>query len=406
MADETLTAKYYFDNGATTPMEPEVINLMADVMRNHIGNASSQHLFGIDAKNIVEQARRQVATVINAKPEEIVFTSGATEANNIAVKGVANFYKRSGKNHIITQQSEHKCVLESCHYMEQDGCEVTYLPVNRDGLIDLRELEASITERTCLVSIMGVNNETGVIQPLQEIGDICRRHGVYFHSDCAQAFGKIPLDVQKLGLNLMSISGHKIYGPKGVGALYVGQKPHVRLYSPISGGKQERGIRSGTLATFLIAGLGKAAELMVAKHEQDWQKLQKLSDYLIDSMLQLPEVHLNGIRQQRYPGIVNLSFFGVEGEALMLSVPEIAISSGSACTSSNLEGSYVLTAMQTPDELVHTSIRFGMGRFTEESEVEYLVHKLTENVNRLREQSPLWEMFQSGIDLHSIKWTE
>lgn len=403
---QAYTPKYYFDYQATTPMEPEVIEYMHEIMLHTFGNPNSQHLFGVEANALVEQARVQVAKVIDAQPEEIYFTSGATEANNIAIKGIADFYLRTGKNHLITQKTEHKCVVESCRYMEERGCQVTYLDTNRDGLINLDELEQAITDKTCLVSIMGVNNETGVMQDLAAIGKLCAKHNVAFHSDCAQAFGKIPLSVQDMHINLMSISGHKIYGPKGVGALYIGRKPHYRLNSPISGGKQERGIRSGTLATFLIAGLGKASEIMLQKRDDDLQRLTEYSNLFIDAMQELPEVYLNGKRDQRYPGVVNLSFFGVEGESLMLSLPEIATSSGSACTSNSLEPSYVLEAMQVPEELVHTSIRFGFGRFTTLEEIQYLSQHLKEKVIFLREHSPLWEMHLQGIDLKSIKWTE
>lgn len=395
----------YLDYQATTPMDPRVIDAMVDCMKNDFGNPHSRtHSFGWKAEELVEIARNNVAQLINADAKEIAFTSGATESNNIAIKGVANFYGKTGKNHIITITTEHKCVINSARDLEQEGFSVTFLHVQKNGLIDLTQLEAAITPQTCLVSVMAVNNEIGVIQPLKEIGALCRKKGVFFHTDAAQAFGKIPLDVEAMNIDLMSISGHKIYGPKGIGALYVRRKPRVRLKSLISGGGQERGIRSGTLATPLVVGLGKAAEIAKNEMAKDQAHVKKLSDKLYNAVMKNQFVYLNGDRDQRYLGNLNFSFAGIEGESMIMAIKDLAVSSGSACTSSSLEPSYVLHSLGVEDELAHTSIRFGIGRFTTEEEIDYTINLLQSKIQKLRDLSPLWEMMQDGVDLKSINW--
>lgn len=342
---------------------------------------------------------------IGADAKEIVFTSGATESNNMAIKGVARFYKGQ-KKHVITTQTEHKCVLDSCRALEQEGFDVTYLPVQKSGIVDLKELESAIRPDTSLVSVMGVNNEIGVVQPLADIGGLCRKKGVFFHCDAAQAVGKIPLDVNQMKIDLLSISGHKIYGPKGIGALYVRRKPRVRLEPLQSGGGQERGMRSGTLPTPLVVGLGAACRLILEERENDVRHVQQLSKYLFDQITKrIPHVHLNGDLIQRYSGNLNFSFAFVEGESLLMALKTCAVSSGSACTSASLEPSYVLRALGVEEELAHTSIRIGIGRFTTKREVDYFVDLLEKSVARLRELSPLWEMYNEGIDLKSIKWS-
>jgi cysteine desulfurase len=397
----------YLDYQATTPMDPRVLDAMLPYFTEKFGNPHSRsHSFGWEAEEAVEQARAEIAKVINADEREIVFTSGATESNNLAIRGVAQFYK-DRRNHIVTAVTEHKCVLETCRHLEQEGFQVTYLPVQPNGLIDLAELDAAVTDKTAIVSIMGVNNEIGVIQPLAEIGAICRKKGTFFHTDCAQAFGKIPLDVKALKIDLMSISGHKIYGPKGIGALYVGRKPRVRLHAIIQGGGQERGMRSGTLSPPLCVGLGTAAKLCREEMEKDNARIRQLSERLYKGVTaKLDHVVLNGDPAQRFPGNLNLSFSCVEGESLMMGIKGLAVSSGSACTSASLEPSYVLRALGVEEEMAHTSIRLGIGRFTTEAEVDYAIKEITDEVTRLREMSPLWEMVQEGIDLKSIKWTE
>uniref|UniRef100_A0A8I5U887 Cysteine desulfurase n=1 Tax=Pongo abelii TaxID=9601 RepID=A0A8I5U887_PONAB len=348
----------------------------------------------------------QVASLIGADPREIIFTSGATESNNIAIKGVARFY-RLRKKHLITTQTEHKCVLDSCRSLEAEGFQVTYLPVQKSGIIDLKELEAAIQPDTSLVSVMTVNNEIGVKQPIAEIGRICSSRKVYFHTDAAQAVGKIPLDVNDMKIDLMSISGHKIYGPKGVGAIYIRRRPRVRVEALQSGGGQERGMRSGTVPTPLVVGLGAACEVAQQEMEYDHKRISKLSERLIQNIMKsLPDVVMNGDPEHHYPGCINLSFAYVEGESLLMALKDVALSSGSACTSASLEPSYVLRAIGTDEDLAHSSIRFGIGRFTTEEEVDYTVEKCIQHVKRLREMSPLWEMVQDGIDLKSIKWTQ
>jgi cysteine desulfurase len=370
------------------------------------GNPHSRnHHHGWEAEEAVEKARAQVAAIIGADEREVIFTSGATESNNLAIKGVMRFYKDQ-RNHMITTVTEHKCVLDSARHMEMEGVQVTYLPVQQNGLVDLEKLKAAITPKTALVSIMAVNNEIGVIQPLAEIGKICRERHVYFHTDAAQAVGKIPLDVNAMNIDLMSISGHKIYGPKGIGALYVRRKPRVRLEALIHGGGQERGFRSGTLPTPLCVGLGEAAAIAQREMGAEVERLRFLRDKLLDGVTKaLPEVFVNGDLEQRIPGNLNISFAYVEGEGLMMGIKNLSVSSGSACTSASLEPSYVLRALGVEEELAHTSIRFGLGRFTTEQEVDYAVEHVVSAVKRLRELSPLWEMAQEGIDIKSIEWS-
>lgn len=397
----------YLDYQATTPVDPRVVEEMMPYFTEKFGNPHSRsHSFGWESEEAVENARAQVAKLINADPKEIIFTSGATESNNLALKGVAHFYKDK-KNHIITVVTEHKCVLDACRHLEAEGFKVTYLPVKENGIIDLKELEAAITPNTSIVSVMGINNEIGVIQPLAEIGKICRNHGVFFHSDAAQAFGKIPLDVKAMNIDLMSISGHKIYAPKGIGALYINKKPRVRLEPLINGGGQERGFRSGTLPTPLIVALGKAAELAQNEMDKDYQHVKHLADKFYNTIkAKIPEVYLNGDENSRYPGNLNISFAYVEGESFIMAIRELAVSSGSACTSASLEPSYVLRSLGVDEDLAHTSIRFGIGRFTTEKEIDIAIDVVTKNIQRLREMSPLWEMAQEGIDLKTIQWAK
>lgn len=401
----TLKKPIYLDYQATTPVDPRVLERMLPYFTEKFGNPHSRsHAYGWTAEEATEVARKQVADLIGADPKEIIFTSGATESNNIALKGVAHFY-RDKKNHIITVQTEHKCVLDSCRHLEQEGFIVTYLPVKPNGLIDLDALKDAITDKTSVVSVMGVNNEIGVIQPLAEIGKICRERGVFFHTDCAQAFGKIPLNVDDMNIDLMSISGHKIYAPKGIGALYVRRRPRVRLEALFSGGGQERGFRSGTLATPLVVGLGEAAAIAKAEMGKDLEKNRRYFDRFMKEIGDgIPDVFLNGDREQRYPGNINLSFAYVEGESMVMAIKDLAVSSGSACTSASLEPSYVLRALGVGEELAHTSIRFGFGRFTTDEEIDYAINLVKDNVNKLREMSPLWEMVQEGIDISKIEW--
>ncbi|XP_062501706.1 cysteine desulfurase-like [Corticium candelabrum] len=397
----------YMDAQATTPMDPRVLDVMMPYSVSYYGNPHSRtHAYGWESEEAVEKARKQVATLIGADPREIVFTSGATESNNLAIKGVAHFY-RSKKRHVITTQTEHKCVLDSCRVLESEGFDVTYLPVMPNGIIDVQHLAEMIRPDTSVVSIMAVNNEIGVKQPISEIGSLCRSKGVFFHTDAAQAVGKIPIDVNSMTIDLMSISGHKIYGPKGVGALYVRRRPRVRLEAQISGGGQERGMRSGTLPHTLAIGLGKACEIAQEEMEYDHHYISGLSKRLVDGItLQIPNVIRNGDAKQSYPGCVNFSFAYVEGESLLMALKDVALSSGSACTSASLEPSYVLRAIGADEDLAHSSIRFGIGRFTTADEVDYTVAKCVENVKTLRDMSPLWEMVQEGIDLKTIKWTQ
>jgi cysteine desulfurase len=399
----------YMDYQATTPLDPRVLDFMMPYFTNKFGNPHSRtHIFGHQAEEAIEEARIHVANLIGALPKEIVFTSGATESNNMALKGLAYFYKKH-KKHIVVLKTEHKCVMESCRQLEKEGFDVTYLDVLNNGLIDFQMLKSSIREDTLLVSVMAVNNETGVIQPLEEIGKLCRESGVFFHSDIAQAFGKIPIDVNKCNIDLASISGHKIYGPKGIGALYVRKsgKNRVRLHALINGGGQEKGMRSGTLSPALVAGLGKASKIALEEMDKDLDHVKMLYKTFTEMILDaIPETTLNGHPFHRYYGNANLSFACVEGESLILALREdLAVSSGSACTSGSLESSYVLKSMGVSDDLSHTSIRFGFGRFTTKEEVEYAASVLIPKVERLRQMSPLWEMMQEGIDLKSIQWS-
>lgn len=399
----------YLDYQSTTPMDPKVLDAMMPYFTEKHGNPHSRsHSFGWDAEEGVEIARKQVADVIRANPKEIIFTSGATESNNLAIKGVAHFYKSEGKNHIITVSTEHKCVLDTCRHLNQEGFEITYLPVDEKGIINLDQLEGAIKKNTVLVSVMMVNNEIGVIQPMKEIGAICKKHNVFFHTDAAQGYGKIPIDVNEMNIDLMSISSHKIYGPKGVGALFIRRKPNrVRIEPLINGGGQERGLRSGTLPTPLIVGFGKAAEICKEVMETEYVRIKKLSDTFYKEIVEsIPDVYLNGHKEQRWPGNLNLSFAYIEGESLILAIKDLAVSSGSACTSASLEPSYVLRAVGVDVELAHTSIRFGFGRFTTEAEVAYAINVVKKSIDKLRAMSPLWEMVQDGIDLKSIKWAD
>lgn len=397
----------YLDVQATSPMDPRVLDAMLPYMTFQFGNPHSRtHAYGWESEKAVEKAREQVAKLIGADPREIVFTSGATESNNTALKGVARFNKAK-KNHIITTQTEHKCVLDSCRYLEAEGFKITYLPVQTSGMIDIDQLKESITPETSLVSIMTVNNEIGVIQPIKEIGQLCREKNVFFHTDAAQACGKIPVNVNTMNIDLMSISGHKIYGPKGVGALYVRRRPRVRLEAQMSGGGQERGLRSGTVPTPLVVGLGKACEVCSEELVYDHAHVSRLSKLLVDTITNnIEKVVRNGDPEHSYPGCVNFSFACVEGESLLMALKNVALSSGSACTSASLEPSYVLRAVGADEDLAHSSIRFGIGRFTTEAEIDYTAKKCIKEVVRLRNMSPLWEMVQEGIDLKTIKWSQ
>lgn len=398
----------YLDYQATTPCDPRVVEAALPYLTEQFGNPHSRnHAYGWEAEDAVESARAKIANLINANPTEVIFTSGATESNNLAIKGAAQFYKSKDKRHIITCVTEHKCVLDACRHLEQEGFEITYLPVQKDGLINLESLKAAIKPTTLLVSIMAVNNEIGVIQPLAEIGAICRQQGVFFHTDAAQAVGKIPLDVNAMNIDLLSVSGHKLYAPKGVGALYVRKRPRVRLTAQINGGGQERGMRSGTLSPFLCVALGKACEIASQEMEFENARMIKLKNYFWNKLKNaLPEIYLNGHEIYRIPGNLNISFAYVEGEGLMMGIKNLCLSSGSACTSASLEPSYVLYALGVEEELAHTSLRIGIGRFTTEEELDIAADSIIDNVNRLRAMSPLYEMVRNGIDLKSIKWTE
>jgi cysteine desulfurase len=398
----------YLDMSSTTPLDPRVLDVMAPYMIGSYGNPHSRtHAFGWEAEQTVETAREQVASLISANAKEIIFTSGATESNNLSIKGAAHFYGKRGK-HIITTQTEHKCVLDSCRSLEQEGYEVTYLPVqNSTGRIDMDELKAAMRDDTILLSVMAVNNEIGTLQPLEEIGTLCRERKIVFHTDAAQMLGKMPIDVDKMKIDLMSMSSHKVYGPKGIGALYIRRRPRIRLEPMMSGGGQERGLRSGTLSHFLCAGFGAACELAREELDDDHEWITYLSQKLQNGIeTRIPEVIRNGDPEHNYIGCLNYSFAYVEGESLLMALKNIAVSSGSACTSASLEPSYVLRALGVDDELAHSSLRFGIGRFTTEEEVDFVLELLEQHVARLREMSPLWEMVQEGIDLKSIQWSQ
>uniref|UniRef100_UPI001B311D73 IscS subfamily cysteine desulfurase n=1 Tax=Rufibacter roseolus TaxID=2817375 RepID=UPI001B311D73 len=397
----------YLDNNATTPMDPRVLEAMLPYFTNQFGNAASRnHAFGWAAEEAVDYAREQIAALINCNPKELIFTSGATESDNLAIKGVFEMYASKG-NHIITATTEHKAVLDTCKHIEKLGGQVTYLQVNSEGLINLEELEAAITDKTILIAIMYGNNEVGVVQPIREIGRIAKKHGVLFFSDATQAVGKIPVDVEADGIDLMAFSGHKMYGPKGVGALYVRRKnPRVKVTAQMDGGGHERGMRSGTLNVPGIVGLGKAAEICRTDMASDTARIIAMRDRLETELLQMEESYLNGNKESRLPHVSNISFKYVEGEGLMMGVKDIAVSSGSACTSASLEPSYVLKAMGMSDDLAHSSLRFGLSRFTTDEEVDYAISHVKEAVTKLRELSPLWEMFKEGIDLDSVEWAE
>ncbi|MDO6704648.1 IscS subfamily cysteine desulfurase [Photobacterium sp. 1_MG-2023] len=396
----------YLDYSATCPVDPRVAEKMVQCMTmdGNFGNpASRSHRFGWQAEEAVDTAREQVADLLNADPREIVFTSGATESDNLAIKGVAHFYAKKGK-HIITCKTEHKAVLDPCRQLEREGFEVTYLEPETNGLIDLAKLRDAIREDTILVSIMHVNNEIGVIQDITAIGEICRENGVIFHVDAAQSAGKLPIDVQEMKVDLISLSAHKVYGPKGIGALYVRRKPRIRLEAQMHGGGHERGMRSGTLATHQIVGMGEAFRIAKEDMDKDRQHALALRNRLLDGVKDIEAMTVNGDLEQRVPNNLNISFAFVEGESLLMALKDLAVSSGSACTSASLEPSYVLRALGLDDELAHSSIRFSFGRFTTEEEVDYAISQISSAVNKLREMSPLWDMYKEGIDLNTVEW--
>ena len=396
----------YFDYASTTPVDQRVINKMKDCLSldGNFGNPGSRsHTFGWQAEELVEEARINVSTLVNCDPREIIWTSGATESDNLAIKGAANFYKEKG-NHIITSKIEHKAVLDTCRQLESEGFEVTYLDPNENGEISIESIEENIREETTLVSLMHINNEIGVVNDIQKIGELCRNKGIIFHVDAAQSAGKIEIDLSQLKVDLMSFSAHKIYGPKGIGALFVRRRPRIRLQPLFHGGGQERGIRAGTLPTHQIVGMGEAFKLSQTEMESDLLKISSYRDILWNGLSEMEEIYVNGSIDNGYPGIFNLSFNYVEGESLIMALKNIAVSSGSACTSASLEPSYVLRAIGRPDELAHSSIRFSFGRFTKEEEVKSTVKLVQESVAQLREISPLWEMYQDGVDLGKIEW--
>jgi cysteine desulfurase len=401
-----ISIPIYMDYSATTPVDERVAEKMCTYLtrQGQFGNpASRSHQFGWQAEEAVQQARADVAQLINADPREIIWTSGATESDNLAIKGVAHFYKKNGK-HIITLKTEHKAVLDSCRQLEREGYEVTYLEPESNGLLDLDKFQNALRDDTILVSIMHVNNEIGVIQDIAAIGEICRARKIIFHVDAAQSAGKIEIDMDKLKVDLMSFSAHKIYGPKGIGALYVRRKPRVRLEAQMHGGGHERGLRSGTLATHQIVGMGEAFRIARLEMAEEEARIRVLRDRLWKGLNEMEEVYLNGDFDHRVPGNLNVSFNYVEGESLIMALKDMAVSSGSACTSSSLEPSYVLRAIGRNDELAHSSIRFTIGRFTTQEEIDYIVERVKEKVAKLRELSPLWDMFKEGIDLDSVKW--
>ena len=397
---------YYMDYAATTPMDPRVAKKMMEFLTTdgEFGNpASRSHAFGWNAETAVEEARKHVADLVNANPKEIIWTSGATESDNLAIKGAAHFYSKKGK-HIITSKTEHKAVLDSCRQLEREGFEVTYLDPESNGLIDLSKLEAAIRDDTILISIMHVNNELGVIQDIEAIGELARSKGIIFHVDAAQSAGKVDIDLSKLKVDLMSFSAHKIYGPKGMGALFVRRKPRIRLEAQMHGGGHERGMRSGTLATHQIVGMGEAFRIAKEDMAKDKAHITALRDKLYNGLKDMEEVYINGDMAHGVPNILNISFNYVEGESLIMALKDIAVSSGSACTSASLEPSYVLRALGRSDELAHSSIRFSFGRFTTEEEIDYAISHVREAIEKLRELSPLWDMYKEGIDLSQVQW--
>jgi cysteine desulfurase len=394
----------YLDYSATTPVDPRVAEKMIPYLTEFFGNAASRsHAFGWKAEAAVEEARGHVAALINADPKEIVWTSGATEGNNLAIKGAANFYKTKGK-HIITQKTEHKAVLDTCRELERHGFEVTYLEIEENGIVSLEKFKAAIRPDTILASIMMVNNEIGVIHPVWEIAEICRAKGIIYHCDAVQGGGRVEIDMQKFKADLLTITAHKIYGPKGIGALYVRRKPRVRIEAQIHGGGHERGFRSGTLATHQIVGFGEAARLAKAEMATENERIRALRDRLLKGVKDIEEAYVNGDLERRIPHNLNVSFNFVEGESLIMAVKDLAVSSGSACTSASLEPSYVLRALGRSDELAHSSIRFTLGRFTTAEEIDYTIDLIKRKVEKLRELSPLWEMHKEGIDLNSVQW--
>jgi cysteine desulfurase len=394
----------YLDYSATTPVDPRVVDAMVPWLRNHFGNpASRSHAFGWEAEKAVEDARAKVADLVSCDPRELIWTSGATESINLAIKGVAHFNKDKGK-HLVTVKTEHKATLDTMRELEREGFEVTYMDVRPDGLLDLAKLEAALRPDTILVSVMFVNNEIGVIQDIPAIGEMCRSRGIVFHVDAAQATGKVVVDLQRLKVDLMSFSAHKTYGPKGVGALFVRRKPRVRLEAQMHGGGHERGLRSGTLPTHQIVGMGEAFRIAKEEMATENERIRMLRDRLWAGLSKIEQVYLNGDWDHRVPHNLNVSFNFVEGESLIMAIKDIAVSSGSACTSASLEPSYVLRALGRSDELAHSSIRFTVGRFTTEEEIDYTVQLLTRQVARLREMSPLWEMYKDGIDLNTVQW--
>ena len=394
----------YLDYSATTPVDPRVAQKMIPYLTEHFGNAASRsHAYGWESEKAVEEARGHVAALLNADPREIVWTSGATEGNNLAIKGAANFYKSKGK-HIITVKTEHKAVLDTVRELERQGFTATYLDPREDGLITIEQLQAAIRPDTVLVSVMMVNNEIGLIQPIAEIGELCRANGIIFHCDAVQAAGKLEIDMQTLKVDLLTVTAHKVYGPKGIGALYVRRKPRIRIEAQVHGGGHERGLRSGTLATHQIVGMGEAFRIAKLEMATDNERVRGLRDRLYAGFLDLEEIYVNGSMEKRIPHNLNISFNFVEGESLIMAIKDMAVSSGSACTSASLEPSYVLRALGRSDELAHSSIRFTIGKYTTVEEIDFAIELLRRKIGKLRELSPLWEMFKDGVDLNSVQW--
>jgi cysteine desulfurase len=394
----------YMDYSATTPVDPRVAQKMIPFLTEHFGNpASRSHAFGWEAEQAVEEARKHVAALLGADPKEIIWTSGATEGNNLAIKGAAHFYQTKGK-HLVTQKTEHKATLDTMRELERQGFECTYLDVEENGIVDVKKFEAALRPDTIVASIMMVNNEIGVIQPIAALGEICRARGIIFHCDAVQAAGKVPIDLATLKVDLLTITAHKMYGPKGIGALYVRRKPRVRIEPQIHGGGHERGFRSGTLPTHQIVGFGEAARLAKLEMAADGERIRALRDRLLQGLSSMEEVVVNGDLEKRIPGNLNVSFNYVEGESLLMAIKDIAVSSGSACTSASLEPSYVLRALGRSDELAHSSIRFTLGKYTTAEEVDYAVKLVKDKVAKLRELSPLWEMYKDGVDLNTVQW--